>query len=351
MAAVSGPFEEIAGERGLARRGDGSGRTIALLAMLLFGVVAASLAMGSYRLTLHDWWSVVGAPAESGTAGIVLLQVRLPRLLAAMLVGGGLALAGAAYQGLFNNPMVSPDILGASAGAGFGAALGILLGLNVVVIQGMSFVMGLVAVGLAWSIGSGLCRRGDPVLMLVLVGILVSSVFTALITLTKYLADPMNAMQAITFWLLGSFASINPKDVKLSAIPILAGCVPLFLLRWRLNVLCLGEEEARTLGLNTLWLRLIVIVSATLITAASVSICGMVGWIGLVVPHLARMVVGPNYKVLVPTAALMGACFLLLVDDVARTAGALEIPVGILTALIGAPFFLFLLMRERKGHA
>jgi iron complex transport system permease protein len=268
-----------------------------------------------------------------------------------MLVGGGLALAGAAYQGLFNNPMVSPDILGASAGAGFGAALGILCGFNVVAIQGMSFAMGLIAVAMAWSIGSGLCRRGDPVLMLVLVGILVSSVFTALITLTKYLADPMNAMQAITFWLLGSFASISPKDVKISAVPILAGCVPLFLLRWRLNVLCLGEEEARTLGLNTRWLRLIVIVAATLITAASVSVCGMVGWIGLVVPHLARMVVGPNYKVLVPTAALMGACFLLLVDDVARTAAALEIPVGILTALIGAPFFLFLLMRERKGRA
>ncbi len=264
-----------------------------------------------------------------------------------MLVGGGLSLAGAAYQGLFNNPMVSPDILGASAGAGFGAALGILCGFHVVAIQGLSFAMGLLAVGLAWFIGAGLGRRGDPVLMLVLVGILVSSVFTALITLTKYLADPMNAMQAITFWLLGSFASINPKDVKLSAIPILAGCVPLFLLRWRLNILCLGEEEARTLGLNTRWLRLIVIIAATLITATSVSICGMVGWIGLVVPHLARMVVGPNYKVLVPTAALMGACFLLLVDDVARTAAALEIPVGILTALIGAPFFLFLLMRER----
>jgi iron complex transport system permease protein len=293
---------------------------------------------------------VLTASTESGTAGIVLLQVRLPRLLAAMLVGGGLALAGAAYQGLFNNPMVSPDILGASAGAGFGAALGILCGFHVVAIQGMSFAMGLLAVGLAWSIGSGLCRRGDPVLMLVLVGILIASVFTALISFAKYLADPYDRLPAITYWLMGSFASINSKDLKLSAVPILAGCVPLFLLRWRLNVLCLGEEEARTLGLNTRWLRLIVIISATLITAASVSICGMVGWIGLVVPHLARMVVGPNYKVLVPTAALMGACFLLLVDDVARTIAALEIPVGILTALIGAPFFLFLLMRKRRDH-
>jgi iron complex transport system permease protein len=334
MAAVSNTIQQIAEERRVAPTHNTSCALAVLLVMLTL-VAVVSLTIGTYRLSLHDWWSVLTAPAESGTAGIVLWQVRLPRVLAAMLVGGGLSLAGAAYQGLFNNPMVSPDILGASAGAGFGAALGILCGFHVVAIQGMSFAMGLVAVGLAWFIGAGLGRRGDPVLMLVLVGILVSSVFTALITLTKYLADPMNAMQAITFWLLGSFASINPKDVKLSAIPIL----------------CLGEEEARTLGLNTRWLRLIVIIAATLITAASVSICGMVGWIGLVVPHLARMVVGPNYKVLVPTAALMGACFLLLVDDVARTAAALEIPVGILTALIGAPFFLFLLMRERRGLA
>jgi len=351
MAAVGSTVQEIAGKRRTQRRRDRNRRTLAILVILLIGVAIASLTIGSYKLTLHDWWSVLMAPAESGTAGIVLLQVRFPRLLAAMLVGGGLALAGAAYQGLFNNPLVSPDILGASAGAGFGAALGILCGLNIVAIQGMSFAMGLLAVALAWSIGSVLCRRGDPVLMLVLVGILIASVFTALISLAKYLADPYDRLPAITYWLMGSFASINAKDVKLSAVPILAGCVPLFLLRWRLNVLCLGEEEARTLGLNTRWLRLIVILSATLITSASVSICGMVGWIGLVVPHLARMVVGPNYKVLVPTAALMGACFLLLVDDVARTAAALEIPVGILTALIGAPFFLFLLMRERRDRA
>lgn len=188
-------------------------------------------------------------------------------------------------------------------------------------------------------------------LMLVLVGILVGSVFTALISLTKYLADPYNRLPAITFWLMGSFASINPKDVEFAAAPIAAGSIPLLLLRWRLNVLCLGEEEARTLGLNTRRLRLIVIVCATLITAASVSICGMIGWIGLVVPHLARMVVGPNHKFLLPAAAVMGACFLLLVDDVARTAGSLEIPVGVLTALIGAPFFLFLLMRERRSQA
>jgi iron complex transport system permease protein len=332
-------------------RGVNGGKAIALLALLLVVVVLGSAAIGSYSLSLHDWWRVLRAPSESGTPGIVLLQIRLPRLLACLLVGSGLALAGSSYQGLFNNPMVSPDILGASAGAGFGAAVGILLGFDFAAIQALSFAGGLIAVLLAWVLAAGLCRRGDPVLMLVLVGILIGSMFTALISLTKYLADPYNKLPVITFWLLGSFASITPKDVRLAGIPIVLGCIPLLLLRWRLNVLCMGEQEARTLGVNTGALRFIVIVCATLITAATVSMCGMVGWIGLVIPHLARLVVGPNHKILLPAAALMGGGFLLLVDDVARTAGPLEIPVGVLTALIGAPFFLFLLMRERGSDA
>jgi len=348
MAAATSSEREL--ERRKSRAIDG-GKTIAWMALVLVAVVLGSAAIGSYSLSLHDWWNVLKAPTESGTPGIVLLQIRLPRLLACLLVGSGLALAGSSYQGLFNNPMVSPEILGASAGAGFGAAVGILLGFDFVAIQALSFAGGLIAVLLAWVLAAGLCRRGDPVLMLVLVGILIGSMFTALISLTKYMADPYNKLPVITFWLLGSFASITPKDVRLAGIPIVLGCIPLLLLRWRLNVLCMGEQEARTLGVNTGALRFSVIVCATLITAATVSMCGMVGWIGLVVPHLARLVVGPNHKILLPTAALMGGCFLLLVDDVARTAGSLEIPVGVLTALIGAPFFLFLLMRERGGEA
>ena len=315
-------------------------KTLAVLMVVLVALALGSAAIGSYPISLHDWWSLLRTPSAGGTAEIVLLQIRLPRLLACILVGSGLALAGSSYQGLFNNPMVSPDILGASAG--------ILLGFDFVAIQALSFAGGLVAVLLAWALASGLCRRGDPVLMLVLVGILIGSMFTALISLTKYIADPLNKLPAITFWLLGSFASITIRDVWMAGIPIALGCIPLLLLRWRLNVLCMGEQEARTLGMNTRIMRFTVIACATLITAASVSICGMVGWIGLVVPHLARMVVGPNHKFLLPAAAIMGGGFLLLVDDVARTAGALEIPVGILTALIGAPFFLFLLMRERR---
>lgn len=326
-------------------------RAHALLFLILAAVAVGSLMVGSYHLSLHDLWTAAISPDPEGEATIVLWQVRLPRLLAVALVGGGLALAGAAYQGLFNNPMVSPDILGASAGSGFGAALGILLGWHIVRIECAAFVMGLIAVALAWSLGALLGRRGDPVLMLVLVGILVASVFTALISFAKYMADPYDRLQAITYWLMGSFASINPKDVKLSALPILAGTVPLLMMRWRLNVLCMGEEEARALGVNTRILRFTVILAATLISAAAVSICGMVGWIGLVVPHLARMIVGPNYRDMMPAAALIGISFLLLVDDVARTIAALEIPIGILTALIGAPFFLFLLVRQQRRAA
>ncbi len=349
MAALTSPERSLAEEYAGPRRHGGTALTV--LALLLIAVVLGSSVIGSYPLSLHDWWSVLRAPGASSAPAIVLLHVRLPRLLACLLVGGGLALAGAAYQGLFNNPMVSPDILGASAGAGFGAAVGILLGLNFAAIQSLSFAFGLLAVLLAWGLATVLCRRGDPVLMLVLVGILIGSMFAALISLTKYVADPYNKLPAITFWLLGSFASIAPKDVKLGWLPIMAGCVPLLLLRWRLNVLCMGEQEARALGMNTGAMRFAVIFSATLITSASVSMCGMVGWIGLVVPHLARMVVGPNHKILLPAAAIMGGAFLLLVDDLARTAWTLEVPVGILTALIGAPFFLILLMRERGSEA
>lgn len=325
----------------------------ALFAMGLLLIVAllGSLALGSYVLTWRDWWRVLSVPADSGISGIVLLQIRLPRLVACMLVGSGLALAGASYQGLFNNPMVSPDILGASAGAGFGAALGILFGLNIVAIQIFSFFFGVVAVSLSWLLAAMLSRRGDPVLMLVLVGILVSSLFTALLSLVKYVADPYNKLPAITYWLLGSLASISQRDVEVAGVPIVLGCVPLLLLSWRLNVLCMGEQEARTLGVNTFRMRLAVIICATLITASSVSICGMIGWIGLVIPHLARFVVGPNYRILLPASALMGACFLLIVDDLARTAGSLEIPVGVLTAFVGSPFFLLLLFRQGRDWA
>jgi iron complex transport system permease protein len=322
-----------------------TGLSIALLATVCF-----SLMVGRYHVPFSTWWQMLTAPRDSGVAGTVLLAVRLPRIVAGVLIGGGFAAAGAAYQGLFRNPMVSPDILGASAGAGFGAAIAILLGFNVFAVQLSSFLWGLLAVILAYSIASRMRGGGDPVLVLVLAGIVVGSIFTALVALTKSVADPENKLPAITFWLMGSLSGINVKSMSLLLL-VPVGIVPLLLLRWRLNVLAFGEEEASVLGIDTRRTRLMIVLCATLLTASAVSTAGLVGWVGLMIPHFARMFVGPNYKVLLPASLLMGATYLVVVDDLARASFATEVSLGILTALVGAPFFLWLLLRARKGWA
>ena len=245
------------------------------------------------------------------TLNTVVFQVRLPRILAAMMVGAALSAAGAAYQGMFKNPLVSPDILGASAGAGFGAAIGIYFSFGVIGIQCTSFIFGLLAVGLTYLIGSRI--RHDPMLALVLAGILMGTIFSSSTSLLKFMADPYDKLPAITFWLMGSLASIAPKDIWIAIWPITLGLVPLYLLRWRLNVLSMGEEEAKALGLETSRLRLVVIICATLATTAAVSISGLIGWVGLIIPHLTRMLVGPNYKALIPASMLLGSSYLLLV--------------------------------------
>jgi iron complex transport system permease protein len=326
-----------------------AGAPLIVLGLGFLAAVWCSLMVGRYDVPLITWWRVLVAPERGGIAGIVLLQVRFPRILAGVLIGAGLATSGAAYQGLFRNPMVSPDILGASAGAGFGAASGILLGFGIVGIECMSFAFGLAAVLLTCAAAGRLARSGDPILTLVLVGILVGSIFTALVSLAKYVADPYSKLPAITFWLMGSLAAIHVRDVEFALAPMLVGLVPLVLLRWNLNVLSFGEEEARALGAATGKLRWIIILCATLLTASAVSVAGMVGWVGLVIPHLARMIVGPDYRVLLPASLLLGGTYMLLVDDLARTILSTEIPLGILTSLVGAPFFLYLLMRAQRG--
>jgi iron complex transport system permease protein len=351
MGTVSAQPEQERSMPALRPRSARSSPVGPLLCVLLILLFLASLLVGRYSIPWRSCWRLLTGREANALYEVVLLQVRLPRIIAAILVGGGLSVSGAAYQGLFNNPMVSPDILGASAGACFGAALGILLGVGIFGIQAASFCGGLTAVLLVWALTARVSRRGDPILVLVLVGILVGSVFAALVSLIKFVSDPYSKLPAITFWLMGSLASINPVDARLAAVPIVAGIVPLILLRWRLNVLSFGEEEARAMGVDTGRLRFVVILCATLITAASVSIAGMVGWVGLVIPHLARMIVGPNHKRLVPASVLMGSCFLLLVDDIARLAYSSEIPLGILTSLIGAPFFLYLLLRADRQRA
>jgi iron complex transport system permease protein len=311
-----------------------------------------SLLYGRYTLPWQAWWQVLTKPSDSGMAGIVLLEVRLPRILAALLIGGALSVSGAAFQGLFRNPMASPDILGAYAGAGFGASLGILLGLNILGIQLLGFIGGLAAVMLAWLLAASLSRSGsDPTLTLILVGIIVREAGMALIRLVEYVADPHGKLAAITFWLVGGLSAINRHDLFFAAVPLLVGSAPLLLLGWKLNVLSFGEEEAKALGVNPWRIRTAIILCAAMISAAVVSVAGQIMWVGLVIPHLARMMVGANHKALLPASFLVGSCFLLLVDDCARGLFTMEVPLGIVTSLIGVPFFLYLVIHTRMGRA
>lgn len=272
----------------------------------------------------------------------IVVNIRLPRIAAAALVGAALATAGACYQGMFRNPMVSPDILGASTGAGFGAALAILLGLSYSGITTISFVFGMAAVLLAWAVSKS--SRIQTTIAMVLAGVMVSSLFSAGTSFVKLVADTQSQLPAITYWLMGSLSSIKNSDLGFAAIPILIGLVPLFLLRWRINLLTVSEAEARSMGIETGRLRLVVIICATLMTSASVSISGMIGWVGLAIPHFCRLIFGQDYRRLIPCSALMGSAFLMLVDNVSRTITTAEIPLGILTAFVGAPVFLYLII-------
>ena len=288
-----------------------------------------------------------GTPASASIQHTVLFNVRLPRILAALLVGASLSTAGVSFQGIFRNPLVSPYILGVGAGAGFGACLAILLWDSYLLIQLMAFAFGLLAMFAAISMGKA--SKGTGTLVFVLSGIIVSSMFTALTSLVKYVADPYDELPAIVFWLMGSLATVRYGDLLYIALPMFTGALVLFLLRWRINILSLGDEEAKALGMNVEKMRLIIIVCATLMTSAAVSISGVIGWVGLVVPHISRMIVGPNYSRLLPMSMVIGASFMLLVDDLSRTIAATEIPLGILTALVGAPLFAYLIKRGRMG--
>jgi iron complex transport system permease protein len=281
-----------------------------------------------------------------GTAETVLLNIRLPRVFAAVMIGSALSGAGVAYQSLFQNPMVSPDVLGASAGAGFGAAIGISFSLSFLGVTLTSFLFGLGAVAIAYLVSTRI--RRDPSFGMVLAGIVTGSLFSSGTSYLKLIADPNDTLPSITYWLMGSLASIRPQDIALAAVPIVLGLVPLLLFRWRLNILAMGEEEARTLGVHTGRLRLIIVCCATLVTSASVAVSGMIGWVGLVIPHLARMLVGSDSRLLMPASMLLGGTYLMMVDTLARLIAASEIPLGILTSFVGAPFFLFLMLRRRR---
>ena len=328
------------------------GFVFALLALAL--ALVAAFAIGRFPVAPLDilailWSKLAGVPSGLPPAvEAVILQVRGPRVLAAVLVGAALAVAGASFQGLFRNPLVSPDILGASSGAALGAVLGIFLSLGIIGIQSLAFAGGLLAVALVYLIGAGL-RTGDVLLALVLTGIVVGSLLGAGIGLLKYMADPYNQLPAMTFWLLGSLAGTDAGDLVPLGVPILLGTGMLIALRHTMNAMSLPEEEARALGIPTTALRITIVIAATLVTAASVAAAGIVGWVGLVVPHLARFLVGPGFGRLIPTAAILGGGYLLVIDTCARTLAPVEIPLGILTALIGTPFFIWLLKSAHRS--
>jgi iron complex transport system permease protein len=274
----------------------------------------------------------------------ILFNVRLPRIILACLVGTSLAAAGAAYQGVFQNPLAAPDILGASGGAATGATLAILLRLPGPMITVFAFTASLLTIALVMFIGERV--RGKKIIGLILAGLMISSLNNAAVSFMKLAADPNNVLPEIVYWLMGSLAKTNPSSLSFAVLPIALGIAPLFIFRWRINLLTLSEEEARSMGVNMRRLRSIVIVSSTLITAAAVSVSGIIGWAGLVIPHLTRRFVGNDYRYLMPASMLFGALFLLLIDDLSRNLFATEIPLGILTSLVGAPFFLWLITRK-----
>lgn len=338
--------------------------TAALFVLLIIAILI-SATLGRYAITtrelllsLRDWitgllsgitgGAITATHSEevSEQMRAILFNVRLPRILIACMVGCSLSAAGAAYQGVFQNPMAAPDILGASSGAAMGAALALLLQLSSRIVMLFAFAASMITIALVMFISK--MSQGNKVLRIILAGIMMSSLCNAVTSFIKLVADPNSILPEITYWMMGSLAKTRPDSVLFAAIPMALGLIPLILIRWRVNLLTLSDSEAKTMGVNVTLVRTTVIICATLVTAASVSVSGLIGWVGLVVPHLARRLVGNNYRHLLPVSMLVGAIFLLIVDNVSRNLLMTEIPIGILTAVIGAPFFIWLITRRRE---
>lgn len=319
-----------------------------ILTVLPFLVALIALGIGRYWISPSE--VIVSICAKfTGTAGLsdmaekTLWNIRMPRIILAMLVGAGLSCAGCAFQSLFANPLATPDTLGVASGASFGAALGLLMGFGMLGVQMTSLLMGACAVILTWLAGSG---KGRGLSTIVLSGIMMGSLFNALVSLVKFVADEESQLPAITYWLMGSLGSAGYETLKLGAPPIIFGIMVLYLFRWKMNLLPLSDDEARSFGTNIRLLKGITIICATGITASCVSMCGQVGWVGLLIPHMCRMKFGSNHLSLLPASISLGATFMIIVDTVARSVVAAEIPVSILTAIIGAPFFIILMRRS-----
>ncbi|MFK4567383.1 FecCD family ABC transporter permease [Enterococcus sp. UD-01] len=319
---------------------------------VFFLVMAVSFFLGKFPIPFTEFWQAmlnkVMPIAENTNSQVetILFKIRFPRIIMAVVIGAGISVAGAAYQALFQNPMISQDILGASQGAAFGAAIGLFFSMAYEHVIGLSFGFGLLAVGAVLLFNHFLGSRS--VLNLILIGMMIGSLFSAAVSFLKLVGDPTNTLPAITYWLMGSLSGIKEQNVLFAAPLILIGMIPILVLRWRLNVISLGEEEAASLGVNSRRLRIILIIAATLITAAAVSVSGLIGWVGLIVPHFARLLVGTDNRYSLPLTAILGSTFLLVVDDFARLMTTSEIPIGILTSFIGAPIFIFLIAKNSR---
>ncbi len=319
-----------------------------MVACIILVIVALSL--GYYTLSFQDTLSALFFMQTSDAQAVnIIHNIRLPRVIAALLIGCSLALSGAAYQGMFKNPLVSPDILGVSSGASVGASIAILMSQSFVVTQSLAFLFGLITVVISYTIS--LKSKLSQTISLILTGTMIGSVCTSIVSMIKYVSDPTDTLPSITFWLLGSLSKIQTSSILFSVIPIVIGMVILFLARWKLNVLMLEDDEAKTLGINPLKWKLIIIFASTLLTSAAVCLGGLIGWVGLMIPHIARFIFGSNYRYLIPSSSILGAIFLLAIDTLIRTVFQSEVPIGVFTAIIGAPFFLFLIIRRPKSNS
>ncbi len=325
-------------------------RTKVILIILLIAVFLLSCTLGRFPISLKDTFLLLINPlipqeqSWPDAAAIALFHIRLPRLILALFVGAGLSLAGSCFQALFQNPMVSPDLLGAASGAGLGAALAILLGASSFFVTLFAFGFGLASIFIVLIIAKH--AQQNRVLSLILTGMIVSALFSALLSLMKLVADPTNQLPAITYWLMGSLNTLYDSKMLIALPLIFVGSLTIFLLRWQLNVLSLGDDTAKSIGLSADTLRIILLFAATLNTAACVSVSGMIGWVGLIIPHFSRLLVGGDHRRNIVVTALIGGIFLIVTDDLARLVSSSEIPIGILTAFVGAPFFLHLIFRR-----
>jgi iron complex transport system permease protein len=328
---------------------------IPCLLLLLVASIIVSLTLGKYPLSLGEILDFLSASCGFGSMDgqkfelfkNIIVDIRMPRILAAVMIGAALSVSGASFQSMFINPLVSPSLLGVLSGASFGAALGMIISHSWFAVQSSSFLFGFIAVLL--SVGIARLYRGDRLLMLILGGIISGALFTSLLSIVKYVADPYNQLPAIVYWLMGGLSMADGRTVFFTSIPIVLGVLVIVTLSPYLNILSMGDDEAKTLGVNVIAIRMTLIFFATLISAMTVVVGGMIGWVGLIIPHVSRMLVGPDNRLLLPVSALIGALYLVGVDDVSRLLFNVEIPLGIVTSLVGIPFFALVLKNARKG--